>query len=164
MKKRIEKEHPEDVFRYGLDTYKSGGGMNVKERTEWAASELSKAKGVKREDIIAEMLEANVLTKSVVRALDKQGIEVGYYIEGGEIKRYSRGGIKARKPAKVTIKRTKFKAFKSTKSGGTGLGLSISQRIAYEHGGKLMLKNNPGQGSTFTIQLPRGIFLGHINE
>ncbi len=39
--------------------------------------------------------------------------------------------------------------------GGLGLGLYISQSIARRHGGSLGLKSVEGQGSTFTVELPR---------
>ncbi len=48
-----------------------------------------------------------------------------------------------------------FRVFASTKgSRGTGLGLSVSQKIVREHGGKIAVTSRPGEGSTFTIELP----------
>ena len=39
--------------------------------------------------------------------------------------------------------------------GGSGLGLSMVQEIAAFHGGRATVDSAPGQGSTFTITLPR---------
>lgn len=50
-----------------------------------------------------------------------------------------------------------FDAFYTTKERGkgTGLGLLVSQRIVTEHGGTLRVQSELGQGSRFTIALPR---------
>ncbi|MFL5355093.1 ATP-binding protein [Archangium sp.] len=38
--------------------------------------------------------------------------------------------------------------------GGTGLGLAISQAIIEQHGGRIEVHSEPGQGATFTFSLP----------
>ena len=48
-----------------------------------------------------------------------------------------------------------FDPFFSTKEGGTGLGLAIASRIIEQHGGLIQFSTRPGQGSTFTIVLPK---------
>jgi two-component system, NtrC family, sensor kinase len=49
-----------------------------------------------------------------------------------------------------------FQAFYSTKGHkGTGLGLAAAKKIVEEHGGRITLKSNPGEGTAFVIRLPR---------
>ncbi len=47
-----------------------------------------------------------------------------------------------------------FEPFFTTKKKGTGLGLMIVQRIVREHGGRMELESNVGQGTMFRIWLP----------
>ncbi len=48
-----------------------------------------------------------------------------------------------------------FQIFASSKgSRGTGLGLPVSRKIIAEHGGTIAVASQPGQGSSFTIELP----------
>ena len=44
---------------------------------------------------------------------------------------------------------------RSRSTGGTGLGLSIVRHIVDNHGGKIEVKSNEGEGATFTVVLPR---------
>ena len=47
-----------------------------------------------------------------------------------------------------------FEPFYSEKNGGTGLGLAVAQAIAQAHQGDLLVKSEPGHGSTFYLCLP----------
>ena len=38
---------------------------------------------------------------------------------------------------------------------GFGLGLFISRQLVEAHGGSLKVTSEPGQGSTFTVRLPK---------
>jgi signal transduction histidine kinase len=48
-----------------------------------------------------------------------------------------------------------YQADKSRSGGGTGLGLAIAKWIAEEHGGRIEAESKLGEGSTFTVLLPR---------
>lgn len=43
----------------------------------------------------------------------------------------------------------------SRQFGGTGLGLAICKSVAEWHGGHIAVQSRPGQGSCFTVELPR---------
>jgi signal transduction histidine kinase len=48
-----------------------------------------------------------------------------------------------------------FSIFESNKgSRGTGLGLPVSQKIAHEHGGRILVQSDIGAGSVFTFEIP----------
>ena len=44
---------------------------------------------------------------------------------------------------------------RSRETGGTGLGLSIVRHVASNHGGTVEVASREGEGSTFTLRLPR---------
>lgn len=50
-----------------------------------------------------------------------------------------------------------FEPFFTTRDNGTGLGLSISLGIIEQHCGKIKVQSVPGEGTQFTIRLPRNM-------
>jgi signal transduction histidine kinase len=58
-------------------------------------------------------------------------------------------GIPAEALAKI------WTPFYTTKQKGTGLGLAFVREIAEDHGGRVDVRSVPGQGTTFSLHLPR---------
>ena len=44
---------------------------------------------------------------------------------------------------------------RSRETGGTGLGLSIVRHVVGKHGGKVVVESKPGQGSIFSMRIPK---------
>jgi len=53
------------------------------------------------------------------------------------------------------IERELFRPFRTTKKAGLGIGAYQSRAIVEAHGGELRVESGMGQGSTFTVRLPR---------
>jgi two-component system, NtrC family, nitrogen regulation sensor histidine kinase NtrY len=49
-----------------------------------------------------------------------------------------------------------FTPYYTSKQHGTGLGLAIVQSVVSDHGGRIQVQSEPGRGTTFVIELPRG--------
>jgi two-component system, OmpR family, sensor histidine kinase SenX3 len=64
-------------------------------------------------------------------------------------------GISATDQARIFERFYRVNTDRSRASGGTGLGLSIVKHVASAHGGEVTVWSKLGQGSTFTLRLPR---------
>ena len=64
-------------------------------------------------------------------------------------------GISKADQARVFERFYRVNTDRSRASGGTGLGLSIVKHVANAHGGEVTVWSKLGQGSTFTLRLPR---------
>jgi signal transduction histidine kinase len=52
---------------------------------------------------------------------------------------------------------TVFNVFESSKgSRGTGIGLPVSRKIIREHGGRIRIESEPGEGTRFVLSWPKG--------
>jgi signal transduction histidine kinase len=50
-----------------------------------------------------------------------------------------------------------FQPYFTTKEAGIGLGLAITERIIKEHGGEILVESLPGEGTTFTVIMPKDV-------
>src|SRR5207302_9068737 len=64
-------------------------------------------------------------------------------------------GIPAADLARVFERFYRVDKARSREKGGTGLGLAIVKHIAQVHGGQVSVTSTVGQGSTFTLHIPR---------
>ena len=64
-------------------------------------------------------------------------------------------GIPAENLARIFERFYRVDKARSKETGGTGLGLSIVRHVAENHGGRVGVESTLGEGSTFTVHLPR---------
>lgn len=65
-------------------------------------------------------------------------------------------GIPASEISRIFSKFVRGSNTKARGVKGTGIGLAVVKHVVDAHGGKVHVESEPGQGSTFTIQLPAG--------
>ncbi|MCC7476549.1 MAG: HAMP domain-containing protein [Pirellulales bacterium] len=65
-------------------------------------------------------------------------------------------GIKPQDLERVFERFYRVDQARSRELGGTGLGLSIVKHLAQSFGGRVAVASTPGEGSTFTVELPAG--------
>ena len=88
---------------------------------------------------VQAMTEGGILTLRI--RMSEHGVAVAFSDTGSGIEVEDLGAL--------------FDAYHTTKEEGTGLGLMIVQRIIQDHGGQIEIETHPGQGTTFTLLLPR---------
>ena len=89
-----------------------------------------------------------------------QGSRVGIGVKNGdgviEISVTDQGeGIALQDQSRIFERFYRVDEARSRETGGTGLGLSIAKHAVENQGGQIALWSRLGQGSTFTIRLPK---------
>ena len=78
-----------------------------------------------------------------------EGDDVVVVVEDHEI------GIPSRDLERIFERFYRVDAGRSRSTGGTGLGLAIVWHVAANHRGSVQVESREGEGSTFTLRLPR---------
>lgn len=84
-------------------------------------------------------------------------VELAAFAAGSEVHVYVRDtgrGIPADRLGRIFERFEQVDASDTRQKGGTGLGLAITRSIVERHGGRIAVRSELGQGSTFTISLP----------
>jgi two-component system, OmpR family, sensor histidine kinase SenX3 len=64
-------------------------------------------------------------------------------------------GIPARDHERIFERFYRVDRARSRETGGTGLGLAIVRHVAINHDGRITVESREGEGSTFTLIVPR---------
>ncbi len=99
------------------------------------------------------------LIGNAIKFTEKGGIYVHIYKKGKKVCADIRDtGIGISKEDQKRLFREFYQVHRKDltmqQGSGTGLGLSIVKKIVNLHGGDVKVKSEPGEGSTFTVQLP----------
>ncbi|WP_347352376.1 HAMP domain-containing sensor histidine kinase [Intrasporangium sp.] len=103
-----------------------------------------------------------LIANAVRHTQDGQVIAVGSSLAGDRVRLWVRdegSGIPSQDQSRIFERRAR--GTREPGRTGSGLGLSIVTSIAQAHGGHVELTSEPGAGSTFTLDLPRGTVATH---
>jgi len=73
-------------------------------------------------------------------------------------------GIAAEDLGRLFVEFQQLDASAAKRYQGTGLGLALTKKLAEAHGGRVAVHSTPGEGSTFSVILPRVMTAGPAEE
>ena len=95
------------------------------------------------------------LLSNAIKYGEGKPIEIGVRSDAGLVRlSVTDHGIGLGPEAQRRLFQRFVRASSSRNYGGLGLGLYIARRLAEAHGGTVAVESAPGQGSTFTVELP----------
>ena len=109
------------------------------------------------EDLLLQLL-LNLLDNATKYTPSGGRVTTGWTTDGARVELWVRdtgAGIAPEHVAHIFDRFYRVDQARSRAEGGAGLGLSICRWIAEAHGGTISVESVRGQGSTFTVRLPR---------
>ena len=106
---------------------------------------------------LLEQALVNLLDNAIAYSPEGESIDVMHRRRGGNRGRVrDRGcGIAREHLPRIFERFYRVDQSRSRESGGTGLGLAIVKHIVQLHGGRATVRSAPGEGSTFSLFLPK---------
>jgi len=107
---------------------------------------------------LLEQAVSNLVGNAVKYGVENTTVHIGAQVVDGEVAiavRDEGPGIASKHLPRLFERFYRVDKSRSRKLGGTGLGLAIVKRIALAHGGRVHVESELGEGSTFTIFLPK---------
>ena len=160
-------EHDAQHKRIALET---GPICDVLRKAAQALAGLADAKGITltvecAADVTAPINAAllgqavgNLIDNAIKYSAERTRVAVNAALQGNaiEILVTDEGpGIEKKHLPRIFERFYRVDQARSRALGGTGLGLAIVKHIVLAHGGTVSVDSTPGQGSTFTIRIPR---------
>jgi signal transduction histidine kinase/DNA-binding response OmpR family regulator len=99
----------------------------------------------------------NLLSNAVKFSENGQPISVEVEVSDNVVRFHvtDRGiGIAAKDHSRIFHRFAQVDGSLTRRAGGTGLGLSVSRQLAERHGGQILVRSRPGEGSRFTVEIP----------
>lgn len=142
----------EATDRYGDLARRSGVSIEMRAidgdaTVDGDAHQLASAIGNLVENAIKYSTEGGKVLATVLPSIDRVDVEV-----------HDQGiGIPAASLDRIFERFYRVDRARSRVTGGTGLGLSIVRNIVTNHGGEVNVTSREGEGSTFTLSIPRSM-------
>jgi signal transduction histidine kinase len=145
----------EDVIESAVETFRdrcARGGFEI-ERQYDARGRLDADPEQLRRVVINLLGNAIDAVEAAQIATPSIRIAMGENLAGSEIwLRISDNGLGMDDQTRAKI----FDPFFTSREEGTGLGLALCRKIVDEHGGRIEVESEPGEGTEFVISLPKG--------
>ena len=155
--KFVPKMSPHDLAEFTQDVVNRFKGMLTKQERRVQTIALRKGVIVDIDPDRIEQILENLLQNVVRYTPVDSTIDIAVYAKGKlailSIRDHG-PGIPTDKLESIFDRYYQLNCKEDPDRGGQGIGLAIARRLARVHGGHLYVRNHPGGGAEFTLELP----------